>query len=121
MIYDILGFPSLPMDNLDSLVDSEETSFSLQNINDIKIEKLLSTKSESCGMNIQENKQGEFSGEKSQLVENERNRFSACRKESEQCIGICKCDRDDSSASLKRFKFQSDKDKIFEVIIFVCG
>lgn len=130
MIYDILGFPSHLMDTIDSLVDSNETSitFSSQSSNGNHTEKHvpLSTKSESCGMNTQKERRGEFSGQKkpqSELVNDDTNNLTSfsCRKNSDECIGICKCDLHDFSSNepLKRFKLQSDKDKIFEVIIIL--
>lgn len=129
MIYDILGFPSHLMDNVDSFVDSNETSitFSSQSSNHTEKHVLLSTKSESCGMKIQKDRQGEFSGQYKQQTESvndEKNNLASfsCRNNSEHCVGFCKCELHDFSSNeepLKRFKLQSDKDKIFEVIIIL--
>lgn len=113
MIYDIVGVPSHLMDNVDNLVQSDETSitFSLQNSNGNnagKKHKLLSTKSQSCDA---QNEKNNFTNSNSQ----------SCSKHSDQCFGVCECDLRDfnSSEPLKRFKFQSDKEHIFEVISFI--
>ncbi|KAL5282036.1 NOL4 family protein [Megaselia abdita] len=117
MIYDTLGFISHQMDNLDSLVNCDETSidFSLKSSIENNTENYTLTKNEGC-MNIQKEEHEEFSAQ-NKIVNDEKNNLTSCSRFSNKCIGLCKCDLSDftSNETVKRFKFQSDKDHIFEI------
>lgn len=110
MIYDIVGFPSHLMDNVDDSFIESNTSFSLQSSNG-NVLVSSSVKSESCS-----SRRVEFAEQQSEFVNNdEKNNLTSF---SEQCIRSCKSELNDltfNEEPSKRIKLQSDKDQIFEV------